>query len=353
MGLSPTRCCVLILEKIGKSMTIERAQELVSMKPLYERLIPQELNVRDSDVYDLLKGAIDVHVHGSPEIRPRYSIVETAKRASELGLDSIIHKVHQTPTTGLAEAVQQILDSWGAEKGIRPVQVYGGLVLNEEVGGLNPKAVQAAVAYSKCKLIWMPTLHSAHHRKQLGISTNEISVLTKKGELKPEVEEIIDILANTRGKTFLSTGHLSPPEILRVTQAAVEKKVQVMVEHVTQENTRLTVDEMRSVANAGALLGLAAVTSLGNSYLYVFDPEEAKTIIDEIGPEHIVLCSDGGQPMNPEPMTMFRLFVKSLLAQGVSKDDIRIMINANPRRLMGSSSPLGKNSRKHRTRASA
>lgn len=95
-----------------------------------------------------LKGAIDIHVHSSPSIFPRsVNDLELAEQAKQAGMRAIVLKAHEESTVSRAKLVSKVVEG---------IEVYGSLVLNEYVGGLNPYAVDMAIQQG-AKLIWMPT----------------------------------------------------------------------------------------------------------------------------------------------------------------------------------------------------
>jgi predicted metal-dependent TIM-barrel fold hydrolase len=64
-------------------------------------------------------------------------------------------------------------------------------------------------------------------------------------------------------------------------------------------------------------------------------PLHALEAIRRIGPEHVIIASDLGTVVNVPPVEGLKLFVRILLASGVSKQDIRRMCVDNPHELLG------------------
>ena len=62
---------------------------------------------------------------------------------------------------------------------------------------------------------------------------------------------------------------------------------------------------------------------------------QAVKAIKEVGPEHFVLVSDGGQLNNPSPPECLRVFAQAVSEQGISEDDVMKMIIDKPRWLLG------------------
>src|SRR3954453_16523615 len=79
-------------------------------------------------------GLVDTHYHVGPElIVRRYDVKTLADKAVPFGA-TLVLKNHTYPTTPLASLAR---GHFGAN-------FLGGIVLNNYVGGLNPKAVEAA-----------------------------------------------------------------------------------------------------------------------------------------------------------------------------------------------------------------
>src|SRR4029077_18218301 len=104
-----------------------------------------------SDVDQVLRGAIDIHVHSDPDNVPRsLDGLEAAKQARAKGMRAIVLKNHYDPTAGLA---------YLARKEAPGLEVFGGIDLNLSVGGMNAAAVDhlAQVAGGWGRIVWMST----------------------------------------------------------------------------------------------------------------------------------------------------------------------------------------------------
>jgi hypothetical protein len=96
-----------------------------------------------------LDGAYDLHVHSAPDLFPRIADDrQIVAHAAARGFG----------TASRAQLAAQVAGG---------LKVYGGLVLNGYVGGVNPHAVDAALRLG-ARVIWMPTLDAACHRQAFG-----------------------------------------------------------------------------------------------------------------------------------------------------------------------------------------
>lgn len=105
--------------------------------------------------------------------------------------------------------------AWIARKQVPDVEVYGGLVLNPQMGGLNPYAVETAIKMG-AKIIWLPTSWSAHERSLQG--KNDGVACIEGNKVLPVLVSIFKQLA--ANDIALATGHLSSKECLIVVEEA-------------------------------------------------------------------------------------------------------------------------------------
>lgn len=288
---------------------------------------------------ELLRGALDLHVHAGPSLFPRLmDSVEAAEAAARGGLRGIVFKNHHLPTVERVYYVSRVVPE---------VEVYGGVVLNYAVGGLNPYVVDAALRLGG-KIIWMPSVDAQNHRRFYGElggyggklsysrpsfyeKAEGISILDGEGRLDGRVKEIIELAAPA--DAVIATSHLSIEECRRLVEAARRKRVRVLVTHVFFEATRLSMEDQRWMADHGAFLELC-YSSISPAWRSA-SVEEVVEAVREMGPEHYVLSSDLGQIHNPPPPEGLRIYIRLLLERGLDKEEVRMMIQENPLRLLG------------------
>jgi hypothetical protein len=210
------------------------------------------------------------------------------------------------------------------------IRVFGGLVLNETVGGLNPAAVRLAVTMG-AKQIWMPTRSARNHRSYDGLAGG-ITVLDEHGQLLPAAEEILQILAGS--DCILGTGHLSPAETLAlIDRACALGPIRVLVTHPEWGPTFHSVDQQKDLAARGNVTFERCFVS--TTHRCGFVPfETIERAIAETGVNHTVLSTDLGQPDTPPPVEGMRRYAERLCSTGFSVDDVRQMMQINPRRLL-------------------
>ena len=242
-------------------------------------------------------------------------------------MSAILIKSHQNSTVERAWLVSQ----WIPEI----LRVFGGLVLNETVGGLNPAAVRLAVKMG-AKQVWMPTRSARNHRRYEGLPGG-LTVLDEEGRLLTAAEEILQILSGS--KCILGTGHLSPEESFTLIARAREiGGVEILVTHPEWPPTLYSVEQQKTLAAGGNVVFERCFVS--TTHLCGFVPfETIERAIMECGVGTTVLSTDLGQPETPPPVEGMRLYAERLRSSGFTVDQIRQMTQKNPARLLNCEVP--------------
>jgi hypothetical protein len=272
---------------------------------------------------DFLEGAVDLHVHSAPDVDiRRFNDIELAQEAARARMGAILIKSHQNSTVERA---------WHVSQWVPAIRVFGGLVLNETVGGINPAAVELAIKMG-AKQVWMPTRSARNHRQYDGLPGG-VTVLDDSGQLLPQAEEILQMLVGSG--CILGTGHLSPAETFAlVGRACALGDIKVLVTHPEWGPTSYSVEQQKDLAALGNVTFERCFVS--TTHRCGFVPfETIERAITETGVENTVLSTDLGQPDTPPPVEGMRRYAERLLSSGFSADDVRRMMQANPLRLLG------------------
>jgi hypothetical protein len=283
-----------------------------------------------SVIDDVMHGAIDMHVHFGPDMPPAPDIrvarrldgLGIARQAREAGMRAIVMKSHHWPTGALARTIQPVVPE---------VALFGTVVLNYSIGGLNPFAVEVA-ANIGCKVVFPPTWNSAYHVARqvpptlvpVGLRGRAgLTVLDESGRLFPEMQEILDIV---KAKDMvIATGHLSPREHLVLVEEAHRRRIErIVVSHVREE---ITLEERKQMADQGAVIELI--------YRPKMDPTAIIRSAQAIGVERCAMTVDGGQAFNPFAAEAFRAFVGQMLYHGMSPEEVKTMAQRVPSRVLG------------------
>jgi hypothetical protein len=286
---------------------------------------------------ELLKGAIELHVHSSPDNFPRLvNHVEVASMAKEAGYRAVVLKSQNMGTADRVPFVRMVVPG---------IDIFGSLTLNYSVGGINPFAVNAALGFG-AKVIWMPTIDARHHMKFFGglgqfgsaIKSEKklpefykhakgLTVLSDDGKLLQDVRDILDLVAASN--VLLGFGHLSPEEWFALARGCREAGVKkMMIDHPNIPFTKIPVDTQIELTRMGVRMNCVAAEI--SPRFYCIAPKELVANMRKLGVENVVISTDVGQPPNPNPVEMMRLYVQILLDEGLTVSEVKTMLHDTP-----------------------
>lgn len=296
-------------------------------------------------LYRDLEGMIDLHIHTIPDGFPRLmDDIETVAQAKAVKMRAVMLKGHVTATPDRAYIAQRTVGGG--------IDVYGMICLNTPVGGMNPEAVKMAIRMG-AKAVWMPSMWAENHaryvresRKHMGYETTGMqfpdpgeTILTKDGEMKPEVREILKLVADQ--DLMLSTGHLTLQESHQLLDESKKMGIQKLIVHTVNYHVlHYPLDDLKKMVEKGAYLEYG-FTSLPYPIWEPADPKRRITLDDvvtsmrAVGVEHCVITSDAGQVSSPPPVECMRLWVEFLKIKGFKPEEIDHMAKTNPAKLLG------------------
>lgn len=261
-----------------------------------------------------LTGLVDPHVHSAPEHVPRLlDDLSLVRQARDAGVAGVLLKSHTTLTADRAVI---------ARYAVPDISVWGGLVLNRSVGGLNPAAVETALAYGAAE-VWMPTIDATNHRRFYRQSGPDLSLMDEEGKISNDVHEILTLVGEH--DIILGTGHLSVREIILLIRAGREHSVcKILVTHPEAPFVAMPLDIQRELAAQGVRFERTWVfttPALGA----IVTADALTTAIHEVGVDSTILATDMGQIGNPSPVEGFRAYVQACLDAGFSEQDVHRM----------------------------
>jgi hypothetical protein len=272
-------------------------------------------------VFDL-SGVIDMHVHTGPDDRVRLlDDVAAANAAVTAGMRAILLKNHGTLTADRAALAAQQTPG---------LAVFGGLVLNAQVGGINPHAVEFALALG-AREVWLPTESAANHHRKKG-KKGGIETLDEQGKVSQAMLDVLALLAEK--DVILATGHVSFTEMATVIPAARQLRVkQIVVTHPESPLVDLSVAKQLALEGPGVWFErcFASTTPIGGSVPLA----RIAADIRAVGVETTILATDLGQATNPAPVEGFRLYLTQLAEAGFGPDDLDRMAKRNPAAALG------------------
>jgi len=285
-----------------------------------------------------LAGVIDFHVHSGPDSFTRsITDVEIARIARANKMGALVLKNHFTMTADRA---------WLAER-LTGQRCYGGIVLNRAVGGLNVAAVERMLTFTgdRGKVIWLPTFDAENHVRFFKEDRPAV-VVTKNGELVPELQPIFRVIA--QNDLVLETGHSSAEECLLLIKGAKAAGVKkIVVTHAMADPIGMDLGQLKEAASLGAKMECVWMTNLTGKNSHLASMRHWKKITSEdyartiraVGAEHFILSSDLGQYLNPIPTDGIKAFILDLAAAGFSEKEIDLMCRRTPASLLGMKQP--------------
>src|SRR6185503_265745 len=281
-------------------------------------------------------GVIDVHVHSHPDVFGRnMDDIDVAQLAKTKGMRGIVLKNHVATTADRAALVMKVVPG---------IEVFGGIVLNKAVGGINPAAVEwmHRMYGGRGKVVWLLTFDADKHVKNLVNKDGSGLVVAPGGKVTPEMEEVLRIIA--RENLVLATGHIHPDEVVAVAKRAKELGVRnILVTHGFTNIPGLSMEQAKEVADAGGMIEvcfLQFLTGPNAPYAWMkhWDQVNAQRVaeaIKAVGAKSLVISSDLGQQGNMTHPDGLENAIAAMKAAGISDADIDLMMRKNPAQLLG------------------
>ena len=270
-------------------------------------------------------GMIDMHIHSSPDIRPRScNDLELAADAEKLNMRAIVIKSHIEPTMSRA---------WLAHQSHPNVEVFGGITLNKEVGGLNPYAVEAAIKMG-AKIVWLPTAWS-HNDRWVSKGLNDgIVVVDKQGEILPVLREILLLVRDAC--IVLGLGHQSWNEALAIVSEASKVGLKkVVVNHPEWPTMDYSLKQQAVLLAHGVWFERIYARRFSKQAPYTRNFSLNLKAIQSLGWKSTIISTDGGQTENPPWAQAYMDYIYFLRNSGLSEEAISSMTQKTPAYLLG------------------
>jgi hypothetical protein len=279
---------------------------------------------------------IDFHVHSHPDVFGRnMDDIDVATLAKSRGMRGIVLKNHISETASRAALVMKVVPG---------IEVFGGVVLNNAVGGINPNAVEwmHRVYGSRGKIVWLPTFESDKHVKTFGKPDAKGIVVAPGGQVTPEMEAILKIIA--RENLVLATGHVHAEEVIAVTKRGRELGVKnIIVTHGLTNVPGLTMAQAKQVVDMGGIIEVCFLQFMAGpnaplEFLKHWTQINAKNVaqaVKELGAAGLIISSDLGQSANMTHPDGIEAAIGAMKREGISDADIDTMMRKNPAKLLG------------------
>lgn len=288
---------------------------------------------------ELLRGAIDIHIHHGPDLYPRIqNPFELARDARAAGFRAICLKTHNFPTVSLALLTRELYPG---------IDIFGSIACNYQVGGVNPIAVEAAIKYG-ARQVWLPTIDSTNHAKVTGsvgqhgkgltivggiseyaLNKPRIYLLDDNGKVSVELKEVIQLVADAG--IILNLGHTSFEEMQAVVRQAKSQNVKKIVcDHPFFSH--LDINQQLALADQGVWINYTAGELFPRWWRVSIGDFAAA--IRKVGVNRSVISSDCGQLHNPPMVEGMRITCQLLLEEGFTPDEVRTLCQRNPATLI-------------------
>ena len=317
---------------------------------------------------ELLRGAIDIHVHPGPHLLSsprRVDPIEAAIQARDAGMRAIVLKDVFEMSNGIA---------WLVNRHVSGFTVYGGLILNTVYGGMNPRAFKTAIYYGDGAKYLDFGAHSTYYQASKEgryvdgkfVALSELYPKFKTEELDrciripvdedpgPELDEILQLLA-ANPHIYMDTGHVSAEEAIHLVELKEKYGYEKVI--VSSSVTKIaTMEQLKYMAEKGALIELSSAAYTAPQMIplthYYVEKEyasidegmtatpgsgirEVAEQIQELGAEHCIMSTDFGRYALSTPVEGLRQFIACMLDLGIPPEDIRTMVKTNPEWLLG------------------
>lgn len=287
---------------------------------------------------ELLKGCIDLHLHAGPSTAAReVDTAEMMRAALEYGYRAYVVKDHMFPTVMSARLIE-------AHMGQDRVRAFGGIVLNNSVGGINLKAAATACEMG-AKFVCMPTASAANHLAyytkgfpggaESEVPERPMRVADDDGDLLPEVCNVIEYISR-HPQVVLMTGHGTVEEVDAVVREAHRLGVRSIHVNHPYHIVGASIDKMAEWAELGAYIELNACLIVPESKIHSVDLDLVQRMLVRLPMERLVLCSDLGQKGNLHPADgLLRLMEVMMKDAGLTEAQVRMMTCETPAKILG------------------
>ena len=278
-----------------------------------------------------MRGVCDMHVHTNPDLRLRaYSDFELADAAVRVGARAIVIKSHLGFTVNRACLTNEYVKKfYGDNTGFT---MFGGVVMNKVIGGINPEAVGKALKLG-AKEIWLPTQSARRHLEKMGQNPADGIELVRDGKVIPELLDVFHLVRDY--DVVLGTAHVSPKEAFTIVEAAKDAGVRkIVITHPEWWVVDMSVeDQIRLVRDYDCILERCYAQNMGGGK-YKSNLSDNLDIIKEVGYKHVMADTDGGQTENPHWELALEEYMQYLKDHGIPDDQIWYMTRTIPCRLL-------------------
>lgn len=297
-----------------------------------------------------VKDAIDIHCHAHDGQQDPYTLARRASLAEMKGL--LFKSIRGGDPTKAVRDLQEDLNRWADKERVAPITCWAGYVCGRQTTPVSAKLVREMID-SGAVAIWLPVFNHAITLSTVGTSLRYIGGegadgwcgplpwdeavrlghynLDERGELKPEVREIVRICADRDVALFF--GHCTHKEIYKLAEEVDRVGLKrAVIDHPFSPFLNVSPAMMKELAPVGILFNF---TWDELSPLLGVDPQIMYNTIREVGVEHFTLSSDAGEPLFPDSVEAMRLIRSYMEAFGLNEDELYTVCTTNPAKVVG------------------
>lgn len=294
---------------------------------------PSSDSILSKEEGELLRGVCDIHVHCSPDSKPRLADeLALARDVHRAGYRCVLFKSNDFSCHDRIFLIRQ------AEP---ELECYGSLCMNRVHGErINVYAATKAVETTGnfCRCIWLPTQDSVYQNLSCHGRKEGIPVLDDTGRPLPEVVRVMEICA--KSGIMLASGHSSPEESLVLAAKAREVGVgKFVVTHANSGIWKMTHDQVKKAMDLGAWVEFSYITNLWGpgtglpDFQRMSNREFAEYL--HIDPTRSFITTDLGQVDMPHPVRGMSTCIREMLDQGIGRKALDLLVRENPAFLVG------------------
>jgi hypothetical protein len=301
-------------------------------------------------------GMIDIHVHAHEGQQEPLAL---AQYASANGMRGLLYKTVGPISGGeyrpglVVKRLNENLARWSDAHKVAPTGCWAGFGMTMDNRPPSIERLRQALADGVVG-VWLPVFNHANTLFKVGgrriwwdkgASPADHSpplpwdealscgyyLLDEKGRLKSDMAEYIRIVADAGVALFF--GHCTHGEIFAVAELLAKLSFRRgVIDHPFSPFVDLDIAQMKQLAAAGITLNF---TYDELSPLLGVDPMRMYEAVRAVGPEHVTLSSDAGEPLFPSSVECMRLIVAYMAAFGLADGEIDLAARRNPARIVG------------------
>lgn len=301
-----------------------------------------------------VENAIDIHCHAH---EGQQDALALAKLASESGMQGILFKTigaisgEYRPCDAMRK-VSEELERWAHDAGVEPIKCWAGYGVTMDNKPPSLEKLRTNLDEGAAG-VWLPVFNSANTYNKIGAKTRWIDpgagpddhtapmswtealrhgqyMLDGHGRLKSLYEDMVRMVAERDVALFF--GHTTHEETFALAELVDKLGFRrAVIDHPFSPFVDLTVEQMKQLARAGIVMNF---TYDELSPLLGVDPKKMYDAIRAVGPEHVTLSSDAGEPLFPHSVECMRLMGAYMSAFGLTEGEIDMVCSTNPAKLV-------------------